>query len=73
MTVHDIVLEYLKANGYDGLWREQCSCKLGSLMDCDMEGIEDCQAGHLVPCNPEQCDDPEWCKMGHGYHIGRKE
>jgi hypothetical protein len=48
MNVEQIVREYLKKNGYDGLCNKngECSCDLADLMPC---GFQDtfCVAGHL--------------------------
>ena len=61
MTVHAIVVEYLKANGYDGLvsFMGGCSCVVDDLMPCtfdyDYDYIASCTAEYKVPCNPETC------------------
>ena len=55
-TVEDIVKEYLKANGYDGLYNNaaDCACKGDQLFCCGEVGME-CKAGCLqtVPVNSE--------------------
>ena len=62
MTVDciDIVLGYLKENGYDGLFNDshECACVLDDLVPC-CESIGDCQPGYKVPCD---CGD-------HDYHM----
>ena len=47
-TVREIVREYLVANGYDGLWNDDCGCPLDDFMPCDPDWkfIGDCQPGH---------------------------
>lgn len=66
-TVKDIVKEYLKENGYDGLYNEagDCACKLDNLFVCDQVGTE-CSAGYLQPSD----DDSEYefviGKVNHG-------
>lgn len=59
MTVIEIVAEWLKANGYDGLVDVigECACLIDDLIPCDCEHIESCQAGKLVKL-PEcaECD-----------------
>ncbi len=47
MTLKEIVLEYLKKNDYDGLFRNgECGCKTDDLMPC--EGVCDtCEPGYL--------------------------
>ena len=36
-NVREIVVEYLKANGYKGLWNDDCWCHLSGLFDCPDE------------------------------------
>lgn len=47
MTVREIVYEWLRAKGYDGLCEPVtgCACKLDDLMPCDGD-CQECQAGH---------------------------
>jgi len=52
MTVKEIVENWLKENGYDGLLDDcdDCECKLadGSIMShCDEDGCGDCEPGYL--------------------------
>lgn len=48
MTVFDIVVDYLKRHGYDGLCNEECGCPLEMLGPCD--GIqESCQPAYNHP------------------------
>ena len=56
-TVKDIVKEYLKANGYDGLYNDavDCACKGDQLFCCGEVGME-CKAGCLQPSD----DDSEY-------------
>lgn len=67
MTVKEIVTEYLKAHGYDGLFAntadfDGCACELDKLIPC--EGMaEDCQAGYFTPCD---------CGNDCDWHIGIK-
>lgn len=44
MTVKEIVIEYLKKNGYDGLYNDDCGCALDDLIPC-CDNIETCMAG----------------------------
>jgi hypothetical protein len=62
MTVKDIVVLHLKANGFDGLTESvgDCACEVGDLMPCNSEGIDYCQPGYRVPCE---------CGEGHQFHI----
>ncbi|MBW1779344.1 MAG: hypothetical protein JRL30_01270 [Deltaproteobacteria bacterium] len=66
-TVYEIVYEYLKANGYDGLYGEDCGCGLNDIMTC-CEDCGNCHAGVKVPCNPEACEADGTCD----FHIGPK-
>ena len=71
MDVREIVEEYLKANGYDGLYSEGCGCQASDLMPCDMP-CEDCQPGYKVPCDPKTCPaygDCEWHIEPKQLHI----
>jgi len=53
MNVKEITEQYLRANGYDGLYNEngECGCERGDLMPCDCTGIEDCEPAmqHYCP------------------------
>lgn len=63
MTLKEIVREYLKEHGYDGLFSEaDCACLADDLFPCDSPR-DDCQPGHRLPCD---CGD-------HDFHIGVKE
>jgi hypothetical protein len=57
MTVIEIVEQYLREHGYDGLYAEgECACKLGEVGPCDaVQG--DCCAGYLAPCD---CGEHDW-------------
>jgi len=66
MTVNEIVNEYLKANGYDGLYNPdgECACKVGTLASCGGP-CDECEPGYGVPC-PHNCGE-------HLYHIVAKK
>ena len=55
MTISDIVLEYLKSNGYDGLMKEDCGCTINDYMPCGGEYIDDCETAYAVDV-PEGID-----------------
>jgi len=44
MDVRQILTEYLKANGYDGLYHDECGCSISDLAPCDMP--LNCKPGH---------------------------
>jgi len=72
MTVREIVADWLKAHGYDGLWRDGCSCQSDDLMPCDWlngEDNADCEPGYKTPCDPATCSADGDCP----WHIGPKE
>ncbi len=47
MNVKEIVIEYLKSHGYDGLYDGyDCGCKVDDLMPCD-SCPDLCEAGYL--------------------------
>ena len=49
----EITEEWLKANGYDGLFsRGECACVLDDLMPCG-EPQPDCEAGYQGAADPE--------------------
>ena len=70
MTVKNIVLAYLISHGYDGLWTDECGCKLDDLMPCAGAGgaPDGCEPGYLLACDCE-VDSEEPCP----FHIGPKE
>lgn len=51
MDLQKIVEQWLKANGYDGLYHfnDECACILKDLMPCNEPGI-DCTAGYKCTC-----------------------
>lgn len=60
-TVREIVGQYLKRNGFDGLFHNECACELAELMPCYSEwaDVDGCQAGYRIPCPPD-CGDHDW-------------
>ena len=47
--VIDIIRDYLKTNGYDGLFHDSdCGCKIDDLAPCG-ECMDDCEPGYLYP------------------------
>ena len=62
MNVKQIVLQYLKENGYDGLASDdgECGCDLENLMPC---GFQDtfCEAAHKEkPAPDSEFADCDW-------------
>lgn len=56
MTVQDIIKEYLKAHGYDGLClpEEECGCRIDDLMPGP------CVLYRCIPGKKRIKDDGEW-------------
>ena len=67
MTVTEIVKKYLKENGYDGLYSEDCGCEVDDLAPCCEYGME-CESGYRLPCDPKTCTADGDCD----FHIGPK-
>lgn len=60
IDVESIVSNWLKENGYNGLYNDgECACEVDALFLCDC-GIPYCKPGYLYPCD---CGDHDW-------HIG---
>lgn len=59
MTVKEIVEAYLRANGFDGLYADECSCTVDDLEPCGYM-MSECLAGYIRPCD---CGNHDW-------HIG---
>lgn len=70
MTVKQIVHEWVKEHGYDGLYSDiGCGCKLDDFIPCDMCSMN-CMPGHIIPCpGPEKC----WAGGDCTFHIGLKD
>jgi len=54
MIVHKIVRNYLKDNGYSGLYYDDCGCEVDNLFPCDAPCAL-CKPGYKVMCT-ENCD-----------------
>lgn len=46
VTVRKIVEKYLKDNGFDGLFEDECGCQLSDLAPCSCESIMRCEPGY---------------------------
>ncbi len=59
-TVIEIIREYLKQNGYDGLAGDDCGCEVDDLQPCCSD-CGSCEPGYKVPCSDCPADgDCEW-------------
>ena len=57
MTVKEILIEWLKEHGYNGLLNDDdFCCGLDDFIPCNCEGIEGCQPGYRIKCDPETSD-----------------
>ena len=54
-SVGEIVQEYLRANGYDGLAGENCGCGVDDLFACG-ENCLDCNPAYHILSNCVNCD-----------------
>lgn len=61
ITVIEMVVEYLKANGYDGLAGKDCGCEIDYLIPCGCFDT-DCVAGHKVT-KKEDCELHDTCEL----------
>jgi hypothetical protein len=77
-TVKEIVFEYIKNNGYDGLCYPdmRCGCTVEDDIPCG-ENFQDCIPGHKVHCNEcneqNNCDNYKECHSQHMWCIGVKK
>lgn len=69
--VSSIVIEYLKAKGYDGLWSPdaECACEVADLMPCEEIGIGGCEPGYKIKCGGDDCIAGGDCGK---WHISRE-
>jgi hypothetical protein len=73
-TVCAIVIEYLRAHGYDGLYSDDCGCSLDDLMPCWGEDIDQCRPGVRGRCDlTDENGICEGCAEGKEHMGPRKE
>lgn len=79
LTVQEIVVDWLKSHGYDGLYSDsgECACLAEDLAPCGEIGNL-CRAGVLGKCNPENCANGGGCTWhivdrGHGDQMTEEE
>ncbi len=73
-TVKDIIVNYLRANGFDALCGEECGCGIDDIAPCVNwnEGMPlDCHPAHKTKCTgdkcPHQCDSYDGTDGGDCY------
>jgi len=49
LTVREILTDWLKEHGYDGLYCDECGCEIDDLAPCD-ESCVACRPGYKWPC-----------------------
>lgn len=64
MNVREIITDYLKANGYDGLCTIGCGCGIDNLAPCDCCNIDECIPAHKKVCNGDNCEHYQSCDVG---------
>lgn len=47
-TVKQMVEKYLSDGGFDGLYTDECGCKITDLFPCDNPGCIDCKPGYIT-------------------------
>lgn len=57
MTVVEVLIEYMKANGYTALCSDGCGCGINDLSPCD--NFSDCSLGYEIKSNCNKCDVDE--------------
>ena len=62
MTVREIIVEYLKAHGCDGLAGEDCGCGIGDIAPCGLS----CNSLDCVLAKYRKCND---CEFKWVYYI----
>lgn len=69
MTTKEIIENWLKENGYDGIYSPgECACKIGDLMPCGTDASE-CEPGYQHPGD----EDADFYIKGEPYQSGREE
>ena len=75
MTVKEIVMKYLKDNGFDGLYSEDCGCLVDDLIPCSSDA-EYCEAGVKKNCseceNNLAIDERHNCADDYDFCLGEK-
>lgn len=72
MTVKEIVTKYLKENGYDGLYSDDCGCGIDDLMPCSDCGSDLCEAGIKKDCDKCENKIDGACAEDADFCIGAK-
>jgi hypothetical protein len=61
MTTREMIAEWLRAHGYDGLCCDECGCLVDNIAPCELWGNAfECKPGYRCPCD---CGEHDW-------HVG---
>jgi hypothetical protein len=66
MTVVDIIVDFLKSNGYDGLVGDGCGCTLDDFMPCGNESCLGCVPGIVLKVICGDCASIDDCEAFTG-------
>lgn len=69
MDIFQIVYEFLKENGYDGLCREECGCGLEDLMPCGEPDITHCVQAMKRKATQADIDNGVDCQIGEELYF----
>jgi len=71
ITIQDMVEQWLRSNGYTGLYSEECGCEIDDLMPCIGfdEPVPNCNPGYKHKCPPicSECPNDNWCELDREY------
>jgi len=72
VSVKEIVSEWLKKNGCDGLVNEdaECGCEASDMMPCE-SSCGDCEAAYRVRCGTDSCECGS-CD-DNGWHMSKND
>ena len=56
-TMKEVIESFLKDNGYDGLYTEECGCLLDDLWPCFSDMCWQCRAGYKGPPSEEELNE----------------
>ena len=72
MNAVEIVITWLKNNGYDGLYTEDCGCLVDDLMPCGVFASS-CEPGYKVPCpGSDDCENAVYSEPCEWHVCGIK-
>ncbi len=69
-TIKDIIKTWLKDNGYDGLYDDECGCEIDDLFPCG-EPNEHCEAGYKIKFNHPEHGPGEYLSSEWDVAVGK--